>query len=408
VDVLGGQSAEIELSFRLDEAGWHSGAVEITDYPVTYDDLYHLAFPVIEKIPVLSVFNKEPSSYIRALFAGDSLIDYQESAALSLDYASLSDFSLVILDGLNMVSSGIMGELQGFTESGGSLIVFPGDDADLINLNPFLASMDLAALGIPDTADTRVSALDPEHPLFGGVFEAISTRKGERIDLPQVLAHYPILLAAGRANEVLLGMDNSRPFLIGGHPGKGQSYLFSVPLKDEWSNLPRHAIVVPLLYRMAMLSRPLQNLSYTVGRDQSLRLPGISTLAEVITLKHLESRQEVIPEVRRQGSDLMLLTYDQIRNDGIYELSEKAGILGYAAFNYDRKESALDPLDAANLESMIEAQGKDRITVLNTTAASATEVIAQANQGVRYWKWLIWLALAFLLTEILLLRFMRA
>jgi hypothetical protein len=408
VDVPAGQSAELQLSFRLDEAGWHSGALEITDYPVTYDDIYHLAFPVIERIPVLTVYDGNPSPYLRALFGNDSLVLYQESAALSLDYSSLGKFSLVILQGLNTISSGLAGELSAYTEGGGSLVFFPGDDADLPGLNLFLNSLGFAGFDAPDTANTRLSDLDPDQPLFGGVFESVAPKQGERLELPQVMSHYPLLISPGSSSRVILSMDNGRPFLAEGKTGAGQTWLFSVPLLDEWTTLPRHAIVVPLLYRMALLSRPVQRLSYTVGRDQNLLIPGITSLSEVLTLKHLEGKQEVIPEIRRQGNDMLLLTHDQIKTDGVYSLSEKGGVLAYTAFNYDRRESALDPLDASALLSMVTEQGIDGVEVLSIPASATEEVIAKANQGKRYWKWLIWAALGFLLIEILLLRFIRA
>ncbi|HRZ77132.1 MAG TPA: BatA and WFA domain-containing protein, partial [Bacteroidales bacterium] len=302
LDVPAGQSLELSLSFRLDEPGWYHGAIELTDYPVTYDDRYHLAFPVSDRIPLLAIHEGSPSPYLSALFAGDSAFSFSATPYLSVDYASLGRNSLVIADGLNTLPSGLADALLNFTRDGGSVILYPGEDIDPSGYSAFLGAFGLGLSGTPDTTDARVADLDPSHPLFEEVFEGEGAREGQRMDLPLVYSHYPLTPAVGSGGEVLLGMDNGRPFLLSGSPGPGRVYLFASPLREEWSSLPRHALIVPLLYRMALMSRPVQHISHTIGGDDGLRFPGISRAAEVLTLVGQEDGTEIIPGIRTQGS----------------------------------------------------------------------------------------------------------
>src|SRR3546814_9539456 len=53
--------------------------------------------------------------------------------------------------------------------------------------------------------------------------------------------------------------------------GKGVVYLSSVALNEEDSNFPRHALFVPLLYRMALLSTQHYPLYYVIGKDRIVR-----------------------------------------------------------------------------------------------------------------------------------------
>lgn len=407
-DLAAGQEKIEQMSFRLEEIGWHSGAIEISDYPITYDDQFFLSFASVQRISILSIYQNSSSGYLRALFGNDSSFNYTSQDIQSLDYSKFGAWDLIILENADRISSGLASELRRFMEEGGSVLVFPGDKILTEDYTPFLHSIGMGRIEDLDTINSRVSDYNKEHPVFEGVFEAMEDNTSRKIDLPLVFSHYVLSQSAGTPGSVILQLENGRPFLMTSVYGKGNGYLFASSFTDNASSLPRHALVVPLLHRIAILSRPVTTLSYTIGKDQVVKVSGIETSAEVLKLKPQRKEAEIIPEIRKQGGDIFLFTHEQLKENGIYEITDQNRPIAYAAFNYDRRESELEYFSLDGLEAMIKDKQWENLRLLDVSNQSAAEAITALNQGERFWKWFIILALIFIFIEVILLRFMRA
>src|SRR5690606_21948144 len=109
------------LSFVHDAPGIKRLAVTIDDFPVTYDDTYHLSYNVFEHINILAIRpgNDDNDPYLTAVFKGDSSYTYQTVSVNDVNYAQLSGYDLIIAYELNQISSGLAAELKTFASSGG-------------------------------------------------------------------------------------------------------------------------------------------------------------------------------------------------------------------------------------------------------------------------------------------------
>ena len=72
---------------------------------------------------------------------------------------------------------------------------------------------------------------------------------------------------------MLMELQNTEPFVSLTRYGKGRVYLISSPMDEQSTNFARHAIWVPLVYRMAMLSRPRENLYIPLAKTLKWKLP---------------------------------------------------------------------------------------------------------------------------------------
>ena len=81
--------------------------------------------------------------------------------------------------------------------------------------------------------------------------------------------------------------------------------MLSSPIRPEHSNFSTHAIFVPIMYRMAMLSKKeFDPLYYTLDQSIiSLRADSINS-ETIIKLKNQD--QEIIPGARVTGNSLLL------------------------------------------------------------------------------------------------------
>jgi hypothetical protein len=401
-DLPAGEETEVVVSWTLQQAGMKGAFVEILDYPVTFDDRLYFSYEVSAAIPVLSVNESGPGPYIPALFGNDTLFTLNHMPVFAVDYSSFQQYSMIIINGLNALQPALISGLQQFVDQGGSLLVFPGEHANLQNYRELSAALQLPHYLRKDTVSMRVNLLNELHPLFTGVFEEIP----EQIDLPLIKQHMPIATTALTPGESLLQLPNGHPFLFAQTYKSGKVYLSAVPLEESFSNFPRHPLFVPVMLNMALQSGGNQTLFYTIGRNTPVLLSAPAEPAQQLIRLHGEGI-EVIPEQRRSGGQVELFFHDQIREAGNYSLYSGERIIQGLSFNYDRRESLLAAYHPDSLKQIIEQGNVKQVQLLYAAPQAFEGTVKQLTQGRQLWTWFLIAAMLFFLLESLLLRFWR-
>lgn len=398
------RSTEVNLPFTINQNGIHYGRLEIVDYPITYDDVLYFTFDVKDEIPLLAINAGMESTYLNSLFGNDSAFVFRNVSEGRIDYSTFNQYNLIILNGLNVIPSGLTLELNRFMQGGGNVVVFPGEQADLSSYRQISQNLNTAFVAAPSQSETRVSEINTLNRVYDDVFESVP----ENIDLPAVSSHYPIRRQPNSLMEVLLEMQNGNIFLGAEPSGNGMLYLFAVPLSTEWSNFPKHAVFVPTLYKIALLSQGTAKLYYTVGENEQITLnTRIPSGDQVFRIRSLKQEFEVIPEIRSVFAQTEIFTHNQIGEAGHYNVELSQEVIKGLAFNYDRKESNLELFSQQDLERLTADHGLENFRVIKPTGRSLTEVISEMHAGIRLWKLFVILALLFLFTEVVLLRFLK-
>jgi len=428
---------DIQLSFTVKEPGIQQGRIEIMDYPVTYDDKFYFSFNIEKHISVTCISAVSPfpsfaesngmsrSEYsginsLQSLFGSDSLFVLKTFDENKIDYASLFSQQLIVLSELKDISSGLAQELNHFVQNGGSLIVFPSAEADTASYKSFFISLGTNFYLKQDTADTKIDWVNFESEIFSDVFERpanATEKKEENLDLPVVHAHFTQSRSSHTNEEVLLRLKDGDPLFSKFTYKKGKVYISAVPLNPDWSNLARHAIFVPLMYKISMNSQPATYLFYTLGKNNSIDITSRRTEGRtrpneetIFKIKGDDSSPvtkgfEVIPEHRIVGLQPTLFIHDQIKNAGNYSLFTVNEYLAGLSFNYDRRESDLQQFSPDELIASCERNGLTGFSLVDTGSRDISKVLADIGQGKKLWKWCLILALIFLAAETLLLRF---
>ena len=393
---------EVQLSWSAGSQSMQQGYVEIVDYPVTFDDRLYFSYTVSAEIPVLAIEGSGSNPYFRALYDRNELFRYQSMPVFSIDYSVFPDYPLIILNGLDRISSGLAMELQRYTEEGGDLAVFPGLQMDVLSYEGFLRSMGVDVYSRLDTNEIRVSSINELHPLFDGVFEQIP----DNIDLPGVSRYYTIARSQISTGMDLLQLQNGLPFFASYRSGAGRVYLSAVPLDDTFSNFQRHSVFVPVMANIALHSGDLQPLYYVIGPDMSVMISGTgSRSADVHTVRR--DGFEVIPEQRRVGNQTQLLFHDQIEQAQNYTLYRGEEMVAGLSFNYDRRESLLDAYTPQELERAITDLQLENVSVVDAGDKPLDQVLYELVLGRQLWRLFLIFALVFLLMEVILLRFWK-
>ncbi len=398
------------LSFTIREGGIQSGWVELSDYPVTFDDRLYFSYTVLKQIPILAINpaakDKPQASvnpYLKSLFAKDSVVVFSNTEENKIDYSTLSGFRMIILNELKTVSSGLAQELNKFVQGGGNLIVFPSDEADINSYKEFLGGLNCNYYEGVDTSRTQVGSVNYTADIYREVFE----KKTGNIDLPVVFRHFMLSHNSRSSEETLLKLRDGNSFLDRTVHGKGQIYLSAVPLNTGWSNFVKHALFVPTLYQAVLFSQPQYRLFYTIGNPEEIDVTANPAGDEIFKICSSDKKIEIIPEYKVLDSRTTLFIHDQIRDPGNYFLNLDKETLRGISFNYNRNESDLSVYTADGLKKLIESKSLANFHVLDFKNQTIRAALSEIAEGKKLWKLCIILALVFLACEIALLRLLK-
>ena len=378
--------------------GWHEAVLNITDYPIQFDDKYFFTFNVAEEINVL-VINEGPSNkYLDAAFTGVDYFKVTNATGNNLNYSSFQEYQLIVTNGLKNISTGLSSELNQYVTNGGNLLVFPGVNAIADSYKGFLNGFRANELQSFENQVRNVSNINTEEFVFNDVFE----NKSANLKLPVTQGNYKLTSFNSRGEEPLLTYRDGSTYLAKYENGKGHLYLCAAPLDESYNNLVRSGeIFIPMLYKMAISTAKDQQIAYTIGKDDVIETDNKITGTELV-YKMKGTTEEFIPEQKVIGPKVILGFNNQITEAGYYSLFLNEGEqLADYAFNYDRKESNLGYYNDSDLSAMT----SDRFNIIETnSAADLTPIIGERSRGVILWRWCLILALVFLGVEVLLLR----
>ena len=345
-------------------------------------------------MPVLLIDDGTPNPYLQAVFASDSFFNSRRTPAGNVDYAGLAAYPLIVLSDIKLIPDGLARQLGDYVKGGGTLAVFPADGAETASYRNMLRPLGAAYPGEVINESTKVTSLNLQNTLFRDVFDNVP----QNPDLPAVNKYYN--LTGGL--EAIMKLPGNTVFWGSNAAGKGRVYISAVPLDNNWSNLQRHGLFVPVMYRIALLSGRDMPLFYTLGTGESIETIPIST-AEKEPVSIERDNMRIIPDVRHDGGSTWLYLPGQLRRAGLYNLGKQDSLLAILAFNDNRSESDLSYTNRETLAKML--TGKQ---VKFADGAKPAETVSNAlNNGIQLWKLCIILALIFLAAEILLIRYYK-
>ncbi len=405
VDLPAFKTIEVSLSFTTRNSGWQAGKLTIEDYPVTFDDNLYFTFQMNSRIKVLDIYSGNSNRYMAAFYKSDSIFAYDATSYLQLNPAVFSDYSLIILDELPEVTSGLADALKKFVNQGGNLLFIPSREEDMAAVNNFFSSWKVGTFLNPDTTATRVKGVKVSDELFK---EGLS-RVPENAALPEVSFHYKIQHGATSGTVSLLTLLNGDEFLIRKKSGDGSLYIITAPVDKQVTDFAFNPLFASVMYGLSITTNKRSPLFYFIGNDEKVILPlNISSEGDnMVTIKQQHSDYRFIPGQLQQAGKTILQLYDGIVNDGVYQVIENDSVAALLAFNYNRNESDIHFYNSKMLDSVLQNSPLKNYTILNEKMNNVREVINQQQKGTQFWKLFIIFATLLLLTEVLILRWWK-
>jgi hypothetical protein len=405
-DVSAGNKKDASISFTVKTKGINKGVLKIEDYPITYDDNFYFSFNAQTTINALVINGKDTKTAgnFKSLMQNDSLFVYQENSEASIDYSIFAKINIIVLNELSTLTSGLTAELQKFVSNGGSLVIFPNKKSDLESYNTAFQNLQLPQITKLDTVNTKTQSINFEQGLYEGVFDKID----QRIDLPKVFEHFEFTKTTNSNSQSLVLLQNGQSLISFNPFGSGKIYLFSIPSDESCSNLLKHALFVPTLIKMSILSLKPSPVYYKTAVNEAIVLNTNSNFSDKpLHIIKDDKKIDVIPEHRLVNNATNIFTQNQITEAGYYEVFENTSSVKDLAFNFDRKESDMNFMTKDDLQKQIDEKGIKNIGIIEPNEKSLTNTLQEVNDGKKLWKLFLILALIFLAAEILIIRLIK-
>lgn len=387
------------LNYQNKLQGIQQGKIEIRDYPVVMDDNFYFSYSISNQLNIVNVYGNQLNKSIASIYKTDSLFNFKSYNINQLDYSALKSSNLIVLNDLDEINSGLTQTLKTFVDNGGSLLVFPSEKINFENYRELLTTLEVNYYTHLDTSDAKVREIAFNHPIYKNVFEKT---EATNLNLPLVYAHYVLSDFKTAYKNDVLTLNNERTFLTEYKVNKGTVYISSAGLNKTQSNFTNHALFVPTMYNIALLSLQQAPLFYTIGNNNV-----ITTNSEANdAVFHIKNNNfEFIPRVKNERNSTSIFVGNEIIEADNY-LLESTNLQQGLGFNYNRTESDLTCFNENELNEQISQNSLNAqlIQTQNTTIKSALNEI---ESGKKYWKFCVILALIFLAAEIALIKLLR-
>jgi len=398
-------SKVIKLNFTNIQTGILPAMLEITDYPIIYDNKFYFNYNINEKTNILVVNKKAENKYIKALFDenNDFTVDFE--AIGSIKTSVFPKYQLIVLDEITELPSGLQQELRDFIQNGGSLVFIPSKKGDLISYNQFLKLLKSNTFTLKDTSATEMAEINYNHYIYRDVFKEIK----KKLNLPKLKSYYKLQSATLNLNKTLLKSINDAPLLVQGNYGKGKFFIFTFSFNADNSDFIMHPLYVPTLYNIAACSQPESDIYYNINESKLIDINIEKSNNNVLKIVDENAEYEFIPGIIGTGSrGVKLDVLDQLSKAGNYYIISETDTLAGLAFNYNRKESNTDSYDIKKIKALINQYKLDNYSILSGSLESlSTEINELVSERKDLWKIFIILSLLFIIAEVAVIKFWK-
>lgn len=268
----------------------------------------------------------------------------------------LTEYDVVVLVDVPTISEDFGKRLAQYTDGGGGLMVFLGDQVDGEQYNA-----NLVGEAGPVLPAKLTELAEHDDPTEGWTIAPASSTH----PLAQVVASLPADLTATarfhsavRAvplpdSDTILELEGGLPLMITHqNPSKGRVMLFTSTADRSWNNLPLHPLFAILLQQSAtMLSGDAPLGQDFVGRPTAMSLPG-RMVGDSVAVVDPQGDEVPVKATLVNGTPAAVITPDAV---GVYRVNAEAGHRAAAvSANVDTRESDVRPGEGEALQRWLD------------------------------------------------------
>ncbi len=398
VSILAGQYTLAKINFSISSVSTKLCMLAIEDQPITFDNNYYFVLHATPSINIVSI-GDNPNRAIEKVFANESFFKMNAFGFNTIDYGKLKTAQLIVIEGVDKINNLLWDYLNKHISNGGTLLLIPSASATTsttkliyqkhLGFKPTM--VENAGLSPAISMDKP----DIKNPFFSNIFESIK----DNLDLPTAKA-----LITNLPGSKILELKNEVPLLTEVTKGTGRIFLLATELEDSYTTLYKHALFVPIMYKIATKSiSSQQQLAFSLNQNIVNLFIDNQTYTDLFTLEN--GNKNYVPEQKIVGNSLMIYLPKEQLDAGYYYLKHKNDTVETFALNYDKAESKLQYYSTTELKEIFSNQKNVKVF----EGKSSDKVIMQMTeqeQGIALWKYCLILSLLFLAVEVVLIRWL--
>lgn len=367
-----------------------NGYASIEDNALQYDNQLFFSISKPQTTNAISIGEAEKSSFLKKIYSDKEFI-YSNFDIKSLDYNLLEKQDAIVLNEVPDIPQALQTTLKAFVEKGGNLVVIPSQQSSISNLNSLMGNFGGIQFKALDTKEKLVAKIAFNHPLYNTVFE----KKIDNFQYPNVKVSFTI----SSAYPSILSFEDQTAFLTAVQNSVSSVYVFAAPINKENSNFQNSPLIVPTFYNMAQSSQKTGINALTIGENNPLLIDALLSKDEIVEIKSLseDADEKFIPMQQILNNKVKLTFNDFPQEAGNFGIYKQQSLLKKISFNYNRTESDLSSSNEALLSDYNVIESIDNVFDTLQTDRTNNEI----------WKWFVFLTLLFLVTEILIQKFVK-
>lgn len=404
---VGAQSySDEKISFTHNSAGIKSGRLSIKTNQLFFDDQFYFTYEIKNetKILIVNSENNDKNSF-EQLYGVDPFYNSKSVRINKLKQEDIKEKALIILNGITQLASGTTNLINDALKNGATVVLIPGEKADLNSWNQYLSSKNQPTLARVKQSKASLKYFNYSDPLFLGVFD----KKPEKYKPADILKHYPLFTTSRQNFITLFGIQENQPFLIYSNvEGNGRIILQAAPLQSSFTNFDKQALFAATYLRIAETAAYRKSLFYTIGKSDSYSLKTVINEKSPIHLINESYQFDVIPSTAITSTSQSIV-FDKLdgnlNKSGFYKLSNLNDFSDMIAFNYDRSESLTECYSKPEVIGLFKNSNWGTISYLEMNKKGEIEV--ESIKPKEYWRQLLFLSLLFLIIEIGLIKWWK-
>lgn len=383
------EGKEKSINFTIPKEDFN-GYASIEDNALQYDNQLFFSISKPQKTNIISIGEAEKSGFLKKIYS-DKEFTYSNFDLKSLDYNLLEKQDAIVLNEVQDIPQALQTTLKAFVEKGGNLIVIPASQSSVSNLNSLMGNFGGIQFKALDAKEKLVAKIAFNHPLYNTVFE----KKIDNFQYPNVKASFAI----SSAYPSILSFEDQTAFLTSVQNSVSSVYVFAAPINKENSNFQNSPLIVPTFYNMAQSSQKTGINALTIGENNPFLIDALLSKDEIVEIKSLseDADEKFIPMQQILNNKVKLTFNDFPQEAGNFGIYKQESLLKKISFNYGRTESDLSSSNEALLSDYNVIESIDNVFDTLQTDRTDNEI----------WKWFVFLTLLFLVTEILIQKFVK-
>ncbi|WP_338733768.1 BatA domain-containing protein [Mangrovimonas cancribranchiae] len=367
--------------FSINKSNNLQGKISIDDTSLQFDNTLYFNINTSKKINVLAVAETD-SNFLKRIFSKDEF-NLTITNLERLNYSDIESQHLIILNEIESLPTPLINSINTFTQNGGHVILIPNKTGQLATYNSLLAPYGTKLTKLL-SAEKRITTINYDHPTFLNVFN----NKVDNFQYPKVNSFYNV---TGNRFSSILKYEDDSPFLA----QNGTLYLFTSPINLQNSTFQNSPLIVPTLYNIGTQSLKTPPLYNNLDVLTTFDVPISLNQDDVLTLELNDKKY--IPQQQSYANKVTLTTNNYLTLAGVYNVVHNNKTIQQISYNSLREESQLTYQDLTVFEDL---------KTYNSVPKVLSDIKSETNIN-ELWKWFVIFAMAFVLIEMLLLKYLK-